>query len=87
MAITKVTTIERIECLPPMDSSAENTTNDGNWRLTVFYEDTLDDSSDADLPVTVGRTKHFLKYVSEGTATDMSTESQDVQDVASALWS
>ncbi len=87
MAITKVTTIERIECLPPMDPSAENTTNDGNWRLTVFYEDTLDDSSDADLPVTVGRTKHFLKYDSDGKATVMSNESQDVQDVASALWS
>ena len=87
MAITKVTTIERIECLPPMDSSAENTTNDGNWRLTVFYEDTLDDSSDADLPVTVGRTKHFLRYDDEGNAVDISTETQDVQDVAAALWS
>ena len=43
MAITKVTTIERIECLPPMNESAEATTNDGNWRLTVFFEDTLDD--------------------------------------------
>lgn len=87
MAITKVTTIDRIECLPPHDASAENTTNDGNWRLTIFLEDTLDDSSDADLPVTVGRTKHFLKYNSEGAETDMSHETQDVQDVAAALWS
>ena len=87
MAITKVTTIERIECLPPMDESAEVTTNDGNWRLTVFFEDTLDDSSDVDLPVTVGRTKHFLRYDDAGDATDMSSESQDVQDVAAALWS
>ena len=41
MAITKTTTIERIECLPPMDSSAADSTNDGNWRLTVFFEDVL----------------------------------------------
>ncbi len=87
MAITKTTTIERIECLPPMDSSAADSTNDGNWRLTVFFEDVLDDASDADLPVTVGRTKHFLRYDDEGNAVDMSTESQDVQDVAAALWS
>ena len=87
MAITKTTTIERIECLPPMDSSAADSTNDGNWRLTVFFEDVLDDASDADLPVTVGRNKHFLRYDDEGNAVDMSTESQDVQDVAAALWS
>ena len=87
MAITKTTTINRIECLPPMNPSAEDTTNDGNWRLTVFFEDVLDDDSDADLPVTVQRTKHFLKYDGEGKATDMSNEPQNVQDVASALWS
>ncbi len=87
MAITKVTTIERIECLPPIDSSAADSTNDGNWRLTVFYEDVLDDASDVDLPVTVGRTKHFLKYDDAGNVVDMSTETQDVQDVAAALWS
>lgn len=87
MAITKTTTIDRIECLPPMDPSAAATTNDGNWRLTVFFEDMLDDESDADLPVTVQRVKHFLKYDSEGKATDMSNESSTVQDVASALWS
>ena len=87
MAITKTTAIERIECQPPMNPSAENTTNDGNWRLTVFFEDVLDDSSDVDLPVTVHRTKHFLKYDDAGDATDMSNEAQDVQDVATALWS
>ena len=53
----------------------------------MFFEDVLDDASDADLPVTVGRTKHFLRYDDEGNAVDMSTESQDVQDVATALWS
>ena len=87
MAITKTTTIERIECLPPMDSSAADSTNDGNWRLTVFFEDVLDDASDVDLTVTVGRTKHFLRYDDGGNPVDMSTESQDVQDVAAALWS
>ena len=87
MAITKTTTIDRIECLPPMDPSAASTTNDGNWRLTVFLQDVIDDKSDADLPVTVQRTKHYLKYDSEGDATDMSSTSSEVQDVANAMWS
>jgi len=86
MAITKTTNINRVECLPPMDPSAESTTNDGNWRITVFYEDVLDDDSDADLPVTVQRTKHFLKYDGEGDATNLSAESADVQAIATALW-
>ena len=86
MAITKTTTIERIECQPPMNPSAEDTTNDGNWRLTVFFQDVIDDKSDVDLPVTVNRTKHFLKYDDEGNSSDISNESQKVKDVAAALW-
>ena len=87
MAITKTTAIERIECQPPMNPAAEDTTNDANWRLTVFFQDVIDDKSDVDLPVTVNRTKHFLKYDDKGDATDISNESQVVQDVATALWS
>lgn len=87
MAITKTTSITRIEVNPPMNPSAESSTNDGNWRIMVFFEDVLDDASDADLPVTVDRTKHFLRYDDEGNATDMSTQAQLVQDVAAAVWS
>ena len=87
MAITKTTAIDRIELNPPVNASAASSTNDANWRLMVFYVDTLDDASDADLPVTAGRTKHFVRYDDEGNAVDISTEPQVVQDVAASVWS
>ena len=34
----------------------------------VVYEDTLDDSADADLPVTATRIKHLSKFVEDGGA-------------------
>ena len=55
MAITKVTKVQRIEVYPPADSTAASTTNDAHERVMVVYEDTLDDSADADLPVTATR--------------------------------
>ena len=87
MAITKTTTVQRIECYPPADSSAEDTANAKHESLMVVYEDTLDDSTDADLPVTATRVKHLYKYVEDGgSATDYSGEDQLVQDIAGAIW-
>ena len=54
----------------------------------VVYEDTLDDSADADLPVTATRVKHLTKLVEDGgAATDYSGEDALVKSVADKLWS
>mgnify|MGYP003131795618 FL=1 len=88
MAITKTTAVQRIEVYPPMDTSAANSSNDKHERVMVVYEDTLDDSSDAELPVTATRVKHFKKYVSDGgSATDYSAENALVKTVCDAIWS
>jgi hypothetical protein len=88
MAITKTTKVQRIECYPPADSSAADTANAKHESLMVVYEDTLDDSTDADLPVTATRVKHLHKYVEDGgSSTDYSGEDQLVQDIAGAIWS
>ena len=88
MAITKTTSVQRIEVYPPADSSAADTANAKHESLMVVYEDTLDDSTDADLPVTATRVKHLYKYVEDGgSATDYSGEDQLVQDIAGAIWS
>ena len=88
MAITKTTKVQRIECYPPDDTSAADTANAKHESLMVVYEDTLDDSTDADLPVVATRVKHLYKYVEDGgDATDYSGEDQLVQDIAGAIWS
>ena len=88
MAITKTTKVQRVEVYPAMDSSAASTTNDAHERLMVVYEDTLDDSADADLPVTATRVKNLTKLVEDdGAATDYSGEDALVKSVADKLWS
>ena len=87
MAITKTTKVQRIEVYPLADSSASSSSNLKHESVMVVYEDTLDDSSDADLPVTATRVKHLYKYVSDGgAATDYSSEDALVQAVCSAIW-
>mgnify|MGYP007077411171 CR=1 FL=1 len=88
MAITKVTNVQRLEVYPPADSSADDTANAKHETLMVVYEDTLDDSTDDDLPVTATRVKHLSKYQSDGgDATDYSGEDALVQTVCGAIWS
>ena len=88
MAITKVTTVQRIEVYPIGDSSADDTSNNKHESVMVVYNDTLDDSSDADLPVTATRVKHLYKFVEDGgAATDYSGEDALVQTVCGAIWS
>ena len=57
MAITKTTAIQRLEVYPPADSSAADTANAKHETVMVVYEDTLDDTADADLPVVASMLK------------------------------
>ena len=87
MAITKVTKVQRIEVYPAADSTAASTKMEAHDTMMVVYEDTLDDSADADLPVTATRVKHLTKLVAEdGAATDYSGEDALVKSVADKLW-
>ena len=88
MAITKTTAVQRLEVYPIADSSAADTANAKHESVMVVYEDTLDDSSDADLPVTATRVKHLYKFVEDGgAATDYSGEDALVKTVCGAIWS
>ena len=87
MAITKTTKVQRIEVYPPADSSAADTTNAKHETLMVVYEDTLDDSGDADLPVVATRGKHLSKFVEDGgAATGYATEDTLVKDICDKIW-
>ena len=87
MAITKVTKVQRMEVYPPANSSAEDTENAKHETVMVVYEDTLDDSADADLPVTATRVKHLSKLVEDGgAATDYSGEDALVKTICAAIW-
>lgn len=87
MAITKTTKVQRIEVYPIADSSAADSANAKHESLMVVYEDTLDDSGDADLPVTATRVKYLHKFVEDGgAATDYSGEDALVQTVCGAIW-
>lgn len=89
MAITKTSVLERVEVRPAADSSAADTTNIGNPTVEAVYVDTIDDTSDADLPVDYTRTKYLERYSDEenSTATDVTGEDQLVQDICGAIWS
>lgn len=87
MAITKTTKVQRIEVYPLVDSSAADTSNDKHPRVMVVYHDTLDDSGDADLPVTATRVKHLTKFVEDGgAATNYSTEDALVKSICDKIW-
>ena len=99
MAITKTTKVQRCEVYPKTDADAETTTN-GAWATVMaVYEDMLDDTEDADLPVTATRVKHLQKFtVTLGTdadgnptessaATVISGEDALVQTICTAVWS
>lgn len=88
MAITKTTSVQRVEVYPALNTSAEDTANAKHVSVMVVYEDTLDDTADADLPVTATRAKHLYKFVEDGgAATSVSGEDQLVQDICGAVWS
>jgi hypothetical protein len=88
MAISKTTTVDRIEVYPAENPSGEATTLQAHARVIVFYIDTLDDPDDAELPITAHREKVFYKFVEdEGADTDVSGEHALVQSICTAAWS
>jgi len=89
MAITKTTSVQRVEVYPQSDADAADTLNSGNPTVMVVYEDSMDDPSDNDLPVTATRVKHLKRYSDESdqTATVVTGEDQLVQDICGAVWS
>ncbi|MGB1038831.1 MAG: hypothetical protein ACPGYY_09315 [Bacteroidia bacterium] len=88
MAISKTTTVDRIEVYEAEDPSADATSMQAHPRVAVFYVDTLDDPDDAELPVTAYRDKTLYKFVEDGGATtNTSGEATIVQTICSALWS
>ena len=87
MAITKTTTVQRIEVYPPADTTAADTANTKHPTVMVVYEDTLDDSEDAELPVTATRVKYLNRLVEDGgAATDYSGENALVVSVCATIW-
>ena len=88
MAITKTTTVQRIEVYP---GEAELDTNP---RLMVVYDDLFDDPDDDQLPHQSQRVVHLYKmktttdedgHVTE-TLTDVSGHDPLVQTIAAAVW-
>ena len=88
MAISKTTTLDRIEVYEAEDSSADATTMRAHPKVVAFYYDTLDDPDDAELPVTAYRDKVLYKFVEDGGATtNTSGENALVQSICAAVWS
>ena len=95
MAITKTTSVQRVEVYPQSDADASDTLNSGNPSVMVVYEDAMDDPDDNDLPVVATRVKHLRRYTitinddqtETSTATDVTGEDQLVQDICGAIWS
>ena len=87
MAIKLTRTIQRVETYPLTDSSAEDTANAKHPSVMIVYNDTFDDSSDDDLPVTATKVKHLNKFVQDGgDATDYSGEDELVKTICGAIW-
>ena len=88
MAITKTSVLREVHVFPAVDSSAADTTNDGNPVIRVLTEVTLDDPNDDQLPIVNVVEHHIVRYVSDGgAATDVSSEASLVQTIAGAIWS
>ena len=97
MAITKTTKVQRCEVYPKQDPTAAVTLNEAWPSLMVVYEDHLDDTEDADLPVTATRVKNLQKFTvtpaeTEGdpavsSATVITGEDALVQSICGAIWS
>ena len=86
MAITKVVTVNKIEVYPG-DSSKDAATNAAWPRILVETRIVLDDTTDAELPVTSYKQTGLRKFNGDGTAYDTSGQDALVQTLATALWS
>lgn len=88
MAITKTTSLRRVEIFPVSDTDAPIAENAGNPSLIVTYADVIDDPDDNDLPAVITRESRLIRYSDETTqtATDVTGEAQLVQDICAAVW-
>ena len=55
MAITKTTTVQRVEVYPAGNPSADVSENAAHESLMICYQDSFDDSSDDTLPAQTNR--------------------------------
>lgn len=86
MAITKVVTVNKIEVYP--GDSSEDAPPNAQWpRMLVETKIVLDDTTDAELPVTTYKQTNLGKFNGDGTAYDTSGQDALVQTLATALWS
>ena len=89
MAISNVTTVQRVEIYPLADSTAAATANAKHPTVMVVYNHTLAGTGgDAGIDGSVSTTvKHLHKFVEDGgDATDVSGENALVQTVCGAVW-
>jgi hypothetical protein len=89
MAISNVTTVQRVEVYPLADSSAAATANAKHPTVMVVYNHTLAGTGgDAGVDGSVSTTvKHINKFVEDGgAATSVSGEDALVQTVCGAVW-
>lgn len=87
MAMTKTRTLKYLE-VHPAELNDVPGTNAGNPFVHVYYNVTVDDPNDTELPVRSTLSYRIDRYADEadGLATDLSAEDQLVQDACRALW-
>ena len=89
MAITKSTTLKRIEVKPAKNSGAGSDQNDKYPTLLIVYNDRMYDDENK-ITTDVQRVVNYSKYVSDGgAATNYSSSADDVlvKQIGDALWS
>ena len=99
MAITKTTRVQRCEVYPKSSADAADTVSEAWPTLMVVYEDVLDDSDDAELPIVATRVRHLQKFTltlgvdengdptQSSAATVITGEDALVQTICGAVWS
>lgn len=86
MAITKTVKILQIRIYPAADSTAEDSSN-AKWpSLQLIKEVTLDDTEDAELPVSTHVRSALSRYNFDGSAYDFSNEDTLTKAVIASLW-
>ena len=87
MAITKTTILNDIT-IWPSEATGDSQLNSNHPRIVLTYEDIIDDTEDADLPIKVIREKYLYKFLENGGAeTDYSGEDALVKSVCAVIWS
>tara|TARA_S200000501_G_C20336034_1_gene531100 strand:+ start:150 stop:419 length:270 start_codon:yes stop_codon:yes gene_type:complete len=89
MAITKSTTLKRIEVKPAKNSGAGSDQNDKYPTLLIIYNDSMYDDENK-ITTDVQRIVNYSKYITDGGAvTNYSTSADDVlvKQIGDTIWS